>query len=186
MSEPFVGQIEIFAFGFPPKGWLLCNGQILAIAQNQALFSLLGTTYGGNGTTTFALPDLRSRLPVGFGQSLGGPYYNQGQAAGEEQHTLIGTEMPMHNHLLMADSATAATSNGGTPSSTTVLGNSAGATVTPTGTYTVQMYSSRSFNNTLAPQVIGPIGGSQPHENRMPYLVLNFCIAVNGVYPSRN
>lgn len=185
MSEPFIGQIEIFAFGFPPKGWLLCNGQILSIAQNQALFSLLGTTYGGNGTTTFALPDLRSRLPVGFGQSLGGPYYNLGQSTGEEQHTLIGTEMPTHNHFLMADSTTAPASNGGTPSSTAVFGNSAGSS-SAGSTFTLQMYSSRTFNNTLAPQVIGLNGGSQPHENRMPYLVLNFCIATSGVFPSRN
>ena len=185
MSEPFLGQIEIFAFGFPPKGWTLCNGQIMSIAQNQALFSLLGTTYGGNGTTTFALPDLRSRLPNGFGQMTAGPYYNLGQNAGEEQHTLISTEMPSHNHFLMADSTTTGANNGGTPSSASVLGNSAGS-ISTGSTFTTQMYSSRSFNNTLAPQVIGLNGGGQPHENRMPYLVLNFCIAINGVFPSRN
>ena len=186
MSQPYLGQIEMFAFNYPPKGWLPCNGQILAIAQNQALFSLLGTMYGGNGTTTFALPNLQSRMPIGFGQAQGGPSYVQGQFDGEENHTLLITEIPRHNHFLMADSATAATSNGGTPSGTAVLGNSAGATVNPQGTYPVQMYSNAGPTGALAPQVVGLNGGSQAHQNTMPYLVLNFCIALSGIFPSRN
>ncbi|WP_315837401.1 phage tail protein [Bradyrhizobium prioriisuperbiae] len=186
MSQPYVGQIEMFSFNFAPRGWLQCNGQILAIAQNQALFSLLGTMYGGNGTTTFALPNLQSRMPIGYGQAQGGPYYNQGDFAGEENHTLIITELTRHNHLLMADSTTGAASNGPTPSSTAVLGNSQGTSINPPGNYKVQMYSNQSPNNTLAPQVIGLNGGTQPHTNIQPYLVINFCIALNGIFPSRN
>jgi microcystin-dependent protein len=185
MSEPFLGQIEMFSFNYPPKGWAFCNGQILPIAQNQALFSLLGTMYGGNGVTTFALPDLRSRMPLGYGQAQGGPYYNQGESAGEENHTLIITEIPRHNHLLMADSTTAANSNGGTPSGTAVLGNSTGL-IDGAQDFQVQMYSNQSPNSTLSPAVIGFTGGTQAHTNIMPYLVINFCIALNGIFPSRN
>ena len=184
MTTVYVGQIEIFAFNFPPKGWALCNGQLLSIQQNAALFSLLGTYYGGNGTTNFALPDLRSRVPLGVG-----PAYVQGQAAGEESHQLLYSEMPQHNHSLMADAATAATSNGKTPSTTTVLGKTAGAITDPTGTFTVQIYSNAASNNTLASQSIGNSGNSgngAPHENRMPFLALNFCISLTGVFPSRN
>jgi microcystin-dependent protein len=163
-----------------------CNGQILSIAQNQALFSLLGTQYGGNGVTTFALPNLQSQMPIGYGQAQGGPSYSLGEAAGSELVNLLPTQIPMHNHFLMADSTSAATGNGGTPSNTAVLGNSAGVAVNPSSTFQVQMYSNGSPNSTLAPQVIGFAGSSQAHENRMPYLVINFCIALSGIFPSRN
>src|SRR3954471_1724898 len=103
MSQPYVGQIEMFAFNFPPKNWAFCNGQILSIAQNQALFALLGTTYGGNGQTTYALPNLQSRVPIHFGTDPSGIPYNLGQVAGEENHTLINAEMPFHAHLPQAD-----------------------------------------------------------------------------------
>jgi microcystin-dependent protein len=181
MTTVYIGQIEIFAFSFAPKGWALCNGQLMSIAQNQALFAVLGVTYGGNGQTTFALPDLRGRVPLGFSQS-----YVQGTAAGQESETLSILEMPAHNHALMADSTTAANSNGGTPGNNTVLGNAVGVITQPSGGFAVQIYSSATATKTLSPSVIAPGGGAQPHENRMPYLVLNACIALQGIFPTRN
>jgi len=139
--------------------------------------------YGGNGVTTFALPNLQSQMPIGYGQAQGGPSYTLGEAAGSELVNLLPTQIPMHNHFLMADSTTPGASNGGTPSGTAVLGNAAGL-IDPSGTFTLQMYSNQSPNSSLAPQVIGFTGGSQAHENRMPYLVLNFCIALSGIFPS--
>ncbi|WP_413989001.1 phage tail protein [Labrys okinawensis] len=181
MTTVYLGQIEIFAFSFAPKGWALCNGQIMSIAQNQALFALLGVSYGGNGQTTFALPDLRGRVPLGVS-----PSYILGMVDGQETETLLTTEMPSHNHSLMADSTTAANSNGGTPGNNTVLGNAVGVITQPSGGFAVQIYSSAAATKTLNPAVIAPSGGTQPHENRMPYLVLNACIALQGVFPSRN
>src|SRR5262245_7109379 len=121
MTTVYIGQIEIFSFPFAPKGWAQCNGQLLPINNFQALFALLGTTYGGNGVTNFALPDLRGRTSLGVG-----PDYSPGQVGGEEMHVLQPLEMPVHNHTLMADSTTVATSNGATPTANTVLGNTAG------------------------------------------------------------
>lgn len=185
MTTVYVGQIEIFAFGITPRNWAPCNGQLMSIQQNQALFSLLGTQYGGNGVSTFALPDLRGRVPIGFGRAPSGTTYVQGQASGEESHQLISTEMPQHNHLLMTDATTATTSNGGTPSSTTVLGNT-GGTISTGGNFNVKLYSNATPDNILAPPVIGLTGNNVAHENRMPYLALNFCIALFGIFPSRN
>jgi microcystin-dependent protein len=167
MSEPFIGEIRVFGFGYAPKGWAQCNGQLLAINQNQALFSLLGTYYGGNGTTSFGLPDLRGRTPVFWGNGI-----SLGQAAGEEGHTLIQAEMPMHTHMVNASS------NG--PS-----------TKSPDGalwanTADVPSYATGSPNATMNAAAISSAGGSQAHENRQPYLALNFCIATVGIYPSRN
>jgi microcystin-dependent protein len=181
MSTPFMGQIEIFSFNFAPKGWALCNGQLLPINQNQALFSLLGTQFGGNGQTNFALPDLRSRIPISMGTNI------IGTAAGTESVTLnIGT-MAQHTHQMKADGTTAAGSNFPTPgnSGTSVMGNSGGTQVPP-GSFTVSIYSSAGVTGTLAPQVISNNGGSQPHTNIQPYLCLNFCIALQGIFPSRN
>jgi microcystin-dependent protein len=176
-----MGQIEIFSFNFAPKGWAQCNGQLLPINQNQALFSLLGTMYGGNGQTTFALPDLRGRVPISFGQNV------QGSAAGSEFVTLINNTMAAHNHAMMADGNTAATSNINSPgaSGTTVLGNSGGQQ-NPGGPFGVSIYSNANPTQILAPGVVSNVGGNQPHENRMPFLVLNFCIALQGIFPSRN
>jgi len=160
MSDPFLAEIKIVSFNFPPKGWALCNGQLMQISQNQALFSLLGTTYGGNGTTTFALPDLR----VGSGFTLG-------QLSGEENHTLLTSEMPAHSH-----SAQAATVDGDVPApSPNIL-------AAPTG----QIYAPANNLTALAAGSVGQAGGSQPHQNMQPYLTLNFVIALVGIYPSRN
>lgn len=181
MTEQYVGQINIFGFNFAPTGWQPCNGQILPINQYAALFSLLGTTYGGNGVQTFALPDLRSRTSIGFG-----PNNQIGSFAGEESHTLLLNEIPPHQHALNADAVTAATSNSNTPGPGAVLGKAAGVQKAPDGSFAVQIYNSSAPNSTLAPQIIGTVGGSLGHENRMPYLVLNFCIALTGYFPSRN
>ena len=166
MSEPFLSEIRIFSFNFPPKGWALCNGQILPINQNQALFSLLGTNYGGNGQTNFALPNLQARVPIHFNGA-----HPLGQQGGEAVHTLSISELPMHTHTLRAVSnpATAAI-----PDSTMYLAREANA------------YHAATSPVTMAPAALGPIGGSQPHVNMQPYLVLNFCIALQGIFPSQN
>lgn len=165
--DPFVGQIQDFGFNFPPRGWALCDGSILPIAQNTALFSLLGTTFGGNGTTNFALPDLRGRIPVGQGQGPGLQPYEMGDTFGMENETLSVQEMPMHSHVLRATNDGAAT--------TVPTNNSLGAgefyNASPTG-----------VSNPLA---LAPAGGSQPHPNLQPTLVTNWCIALQGVYPQR-
>ncbi|TMJ01417.1 MAG: phage tail protein [Alphaproteobacteria bacterium] len=181
MSTPFLGQIEIFSFNFAPKSWAQCNGQLLPINQNQALFSLLGTTFGGDGRVTFGLPDLRSRLPISFG-----PQNNIGVRAGEEAHTLIGSENGAHTHSLMADTTTnPAPNNTPAPAGSSVFGIANGA-ITPSGTFNVTLYSPGNFNATLSPTVISNTGGNQPHTNIQPYLTLNFCIALQGIFPSRN
>jgi microcystin-dependent protein len=164
MSEPFLSEIRIVSFNFAPKGWALCNGQLLPINQNQALFSLLGTTYGGNGQTTFALPNLQGRVPIHFGNHV------QGEAGGEENHTLNAQEMPLHTHTLSASSAAP---NQGTIAENMWASNS-GA------------YSSASPDSSMNTASIGSAGGSQPHTNVQPYLVLNFIIALQGIFPSRN
>ena len=171
MAEPFLGQIAVFPFGFPPKGWLQCNGQLLPINQNQALFALLGTYYGGDGVSNFALPDLRGRVPVHFGQGPVGSNYTQGQVSGEQAHTLISSELPAHTHLPVGSSNDA---NAASPAV-------AYSAVTSSGNY-----SSASPNTSLAPQAVGSTGGNQPHDNMSPYLVFNFCIAIQGIFPSRN
>lgn len=168
MAEPFLGEIRPFAFPFAPKGWHLCDGALLSIAQNTALFSILGTTYGGNGTTTFALPDLRGRVPVNVD-----PYgsVSLGQMAGEMVHVLNINEMPAHNHLASANSSAA--------SSTSATGNT-------WGTPTSSLVYADSANVNMKSNALPTTGGSQPHDNMQPYLVMNFCIAVQGIYPSRN
>ena len=165
MSEPFLSEIKIASFNFAPKGWALCNGQILPINQNQALFSLLGTTYGGNGQTNFALPNLQGRVPVHMGSG-----FTLGQVGGETAHTLNLSELPAHNHSVTGSSATASlTSPAGH-----VWGTVAGGPYAP------------SLNTAMNPACVTPTGGSQPHDNMSPYLVLNFIIALQGIFPSRN
>jgi len=166
MSTPFLAEMRVMSFNFAPKGWAQCNGQLLPINQNQALFSLLGTTYGGDGRINFALPDFRSRLPLSFGSG-----FTQGQRGGEEAHTLSNNEMPTHTHIVTAQSK-AADSN------------------TPVGNYfakgSTQLAYAPTANTTMLPTSIGQTGGSQPHDNMSPYLVLNFCIALQGIFPSQN
>jgi microcystin-dependent protein len=167
----FLGQIGIYGFNFAPRGWALCGGSLLPIAQNTALFSLLGTTYGGNGQTTFALPDLRSRTPIGFDGS-----YPLGQAAGVENVTLINSQMPQHNHLMAAVS---------TPSDTKLDGAIFGKAVSASGT-AENFYGPPIAPVTLNAQSIALMGGSQPHANLQPLLAVNFCISTTGIYPSRS
>jgi microcystin-dependent protein len=166
MSEPFLSEIKIFSFNFPPKGWAFCNGQFLPINQNQALFALLGTTYGGNGQTTFALPNLRGRVPIHIGNK-----HTLGEAAGSTSVTVNIQQLPQHIHFLQASSL------GGdqlTPSNRLLANVQA------------KIYNDPVSQTTLSPQSVSSVGGSQPHNNMMPYLVLNFCIALQGIFPSRN
>lgn len=171
MSEPFIGEIRLLSFAFPPKGWALCNGQLLPINQNQALFSLLGTMYGGNGQTTFALPNLQGRVPVDAGQGPGLSSYTQGQSGGENAHTLTLNEWVNHSHVL----------NG-----TRVDGN----TAAPAGALPAvgtEAYSAAGPDTALnAASIAAPSPNSQAHENRQPFLTLSYVIALQGIFPSRN
>lgn len=173
MSEPFLGMIAIYGFNFAPRGWAMCNGQILPIAQNTALFSLLGTTYGGNGQTTFALPDLRGRWANHVGQGPGLSSYDQGQVGGTESTTLTVNQMPSHNHNSTTP-ATAADGNSIDPAAGAVFG--AGTSIYIAAAATIQM----------SPTPTSLTGGNQPFQILQPYLTLNFCIALEGIFPSRN
>jgi microcystin-dependent protein len=166
MSEPFLSEIKIVSFNFPPKGWALCNGQLLPINQNQALFALLGTTYGGNGQTNFALPNIRGRVPIHMGNG-----HTLGEAAGSTSVTVNIQQLPTHTHPLMG-SATAG--------DTAAPGNAVLA-ATP-----ALIYGPPSSLTTLNPINVTSVGGSQPHNNMMPYLTLNFIIALQGIFPSQN
>lgn len=185
MAQPYLGEIEIFGFGFAPKGWAICAGQILPINQYQALFSVLGTSYGGNGTTNFALPDLRGRIAMGQGNGLGITPRIIGQPGGEPTHTLQVTETPSHNHPLNAAQNVTVGNDVNTPGPTVVLSQTTGRAVGGGG-LTVNLYvADANPSQAMAPTAIGTTGG-QPHNNMMPYLALNFCIALVGVFPSRN
>jgi microcystin-dependent protein len=166
MSEAFMGEIRIMSFNFPPRNWALCNGQFLPINQNQALFSLLGTQYGGNGQTTFALPDLRGRVPLHFGQS-----YGIGQTGGEASHTVSQSEMPQHAHFLMGTT--------GAADQTSPAGNSFARPAS-------YVYKPPQQPIAMSPAAVTNVGGSQPHENRQPFTVLSYCICLIGIFPSRN
>jgi len=179
MSTPFLAEIRTFSFNFAPKGWAMCNGQILSIAQNQALFSLLGTTYGGNGTTNFALPDLRSRTPVHTGQGPGLPFVSLGQVGGEENHTLTSVEMPVHNHSFTATTSPAT-------KRTVSLGVFADDVDTQPVDYFAASNAPNSSYVNLNPLSMSTAGSNQPHNNMQPYLVLTICIALQGIFPSRN
>jgi microcystin-dependent protein len=178
MSEPFLGEIRIVSFNFPPAGWALCNGQLLAINQNQALFALLGTTYGGDGIHNFALPNLQGAVPLHFGAQAGSNY-TLGQTGGESSHMLIPSEMPAHNHTMRADATSPTTS---TPAAGYALGQSSGSGLS--GPISESFYGSGAASGQLSPQLSAG-GGSQPHENRSPYLALTFAIALTGIFPSR-
>lgn len=165
MATPFLAEIKILSFNFAPKGWAACNGQVMPIAQNTALFSLLGTTYGGDGRVTFALPDLQGRVPFHMGGA-----FTLGQRGGEETHTLINSEMPAHTHAANASSAAA---------------NQASPEANFWANGAVAAYANGS-NTSMATQDVLPVGGSQAHENRSPFLTLNFVIALQGIFPSQN
>lgn len=178
MSTPFLSEIRIMSFNFAPKGWTMCNGQLLPINQNQALFSLLGTTYGGDGRVNFALPDLRARIPMHMGSG-----HTLGERAGEASHTIIASEMAQHNHLMQGVAAAADAGNvGKTPAPNKGL---AQAHATP-NTTDVNLYGTGSVSKVMAGQSISNTGGSQAHENQQPYLALNYCIALQGIFPSPN
>ena len=167
MAEPFLSEIRIFSFNFPPKGWAFCNGQFLPINQNQALFALLGTTYGGNGQTTFALPNLQGKVPIHEGNG-----HTLGEAAGSSSVTLTLQQMPQHMHFLNATS------------------NNVNNVQEPGGNFPARLgssvYSDPTSLQAARPDSVTNVGGSQPHTNMMPYLVLNFCIALQGIFPSQN
>jgi microcystin-dependent protein len=166
MAEPFLAEIRMMSFNFPPKGWALANGQTLPINQNQALFSLLGTTYGGNGQTTFALPDLRGSVAIHFGEG-----FTLGEKLGQSAHTITQSEMPQHIHFLQGTSNTA----------NNVLPTNSLPALTPNVIYS----SGGAQNLACKPNSVGNVGGSQPHENRMPSTVISFCIALQGIFPSQ-
>ena len=168
-DEPILGEIGIVAFNYPPPGWAFCNGQLLPIAQNQALFSVIGTTYGGNGQTNFALPDLRGRVPLHF--SNGG--HTLGERGGEQAHTVSMAELPTHAHFAQAKGTPSTTA---TPDSTTVLAQSIAS----------QLYSAPANFVAMAPTALANTGGSQAHENMQPYLALSFVIALQGIFPDQN
>ena len=170
MGTQYLGEVRMVSFNFAPKGWALCNGQLMTISQFQALFSLFGTTYGGDGRVNFALPDLRGRIPFSTGAQPNGPDFPAGMRYGEEQHTLITQEMPMHSHIPMASTGSPAVPS---PSNNYWANNSA-------------QYAASPINTVMAQNAIGNTGGSQPHENRAPYLVVNFIVALTGIFPSRS
>lgn len=166
MAEPFLSEIRIFSFQFAPRSWAQCNGQLLPINQNQALFALLGTTFGGNGQTNFALPNLQGRTPIHVGSG-----HTLGERAGEQAHTLTIAEMPTHTHVAKATSELQ-------------------GTVVPAGNYLAltapSEFYSGTINAVMLPQAVSNVGGSQPHLNMQPFLTLNFCIALQGIFPSPN
>lgn len=183
MSEPFLGQISMFGFGFAPRGWATCDGQILSIAQNTALFSLLGTTYGGNGQTTFALPDLRGRVGVHQGQGPGLSSYTLGEVTGTENVTLVQTQIPAHTHTVtIAIGANAAPQTGVDNPSDAVPAGGSGQNVYASG----PPDGATKMNALMATATVGIAGGSQPHDNLQPLLCISFCIALQGIFPSRN
>jgi microcystin-dependent protein len=174
MSNPFVAEIRMFGFNFAPTGWAFCDGQLMPISQNTALFSLLGTFYGGDGKSTFALPDLQGSTPLSSGQGSGLSQYFLGQQSGSEFVTLIQSEIPVHNHTVKADADDPGDLQGPTPAR--ALARSGGGFA----------YVSGPLNAQFAPETLSIAGGSLPHNNMMPYLTMNFCIAMQGVFPPRS
>ena len=174
MADPFVAEIRIFPFNFAPQGWAFCNGQLLPLSQNTALFSLLGTTYGGNGHTTFALPDFQGRASMHPGQGPGLSLHDQGESGGSETVTLLASEIPSHTHTMKANNG-----DGTGPSPEGKVASAPGAD------RDLFWYHAGQPNSTMNSNASGITGGSQPHNNMMPYLTMNFCIALQGVYPPR-
>jgi microcystin-dependent protein len=176
MADPFVAEIRIFPFNFPPKGWAWCDGQLMPLSQNTALFSLLGTTYGGDGKSTFALPDLQGRAPMHPGQGPGLSLHDLGETGGSETVTLLESEIPAHSHVLVASNATA-DEEGQKSAAGAVPGSQQGSNL---------IYSALSSNIVqFSDQALAPSGGDAPHNNMQPYLTFYFCIALQGVFPPR-
>jgi len=173
MSDQFIGEIRIFPFNFAPTGWAMCNGQLLPLSQNTALFSLLGTFYGGDGKSTFALPDMQGNVPIFWGQGAGLSVYDLGQQGGTETVTLLESEMPAHTHSFRGSITPATLGTGG-------------ATSTFARSVNGPIYKNTAANTFMAPQALAPAGSSLPHNNLMPYLTLNFCIALQGIFPPRS
>jgi microcystin-dependent protein len=175
--DPLIGTIILFAGNFAPRGWMFCNGQILSISTNTALFAILGNTYGGNGQTTFALPDLRGRVPMSAGQGTGLSMYVLGEQSGVETVSLLVSEMPMHTHMLAAANVSGTTDD---PT------NNLLAKPVDSDLNSVNAYASVASSTIMNPVAINAAGGSQPHSNLQPYLALNYIIAVEGIFPTRN
>ena len=175
MADPFVAEIRIFPFNFAPKGWATCDGQLLPLSQNTALFSLLGTTYGGDGKSTFALPDLQGRAPLHPGQGPGLSLYDLGQTGGSETVTLLERELPSHRHVAYASPSEGSSSS---PEGHTWA-------IPQYGRGVERTYSKNPATTVIAPQALAQAGGDQPHNNLPPYLTFSFCIALQGVFPPR-
>jgi microcystin-dependent protein len=171
MSQPFIGEIRMFGGNFAPVNWMLCEGQELPISQYSTLFDLIGTTYGGNGTTTFRLPDLQGRLPMHMGTALGGTTYVIGEPGGTETVTVTTQQLPSHSHSVAAKASASA----GSPSGAVYGGNSP-----------ISIYSTKAPSAQLNAGVVGNFSGGQAHDNMMPYVVVSFIIALNGIFPSQN
>ena len=172
MAQPYVGEIRMFAGNFPPVGWMFCDGTPLPISENEVLFQLIGTTYGGDGESTFNLPNLQSRVPIHQGTGPDGVTYQMGEQFGVESVTLTTQQIPVHNHALLGSSSPATS---GTPSNSRVLGTSAQVT------YMIEADPEVTLNN----QAVSPVGGSQPHENCQPFLCINYIISLFGIFPSQ-
>jgi len=172
MADPFVAEIRIFPFNFPPKGWAFCDGQLLPLSQNTALFSLLGTTYGGDGKSTFALPDMQGNAPMHPGQGPGLSLHDLGEIGGSDTVTLLESEIPSHNHAMMASNAES-------------ISQSPVGQLLAAGVGGITFYGAPPPLVQLNQNALAPAGGDQPHNNRMPYLTLSFCIAMQGVFPPR-
>ena len=176
MSSPFIAEIKMCGYNFAPRGYAFCNGQLLPIAQNTALFSLVGTTYGGNGTTTFGLPDLQGRSPLGPGQGPGLSAYSLGQVSGTPTVTLLSTQMPAHAHTPQGSTTTG---NSTAPATNVWAASAASRTPQP-------LYSVGAPNTPMNPAAVGVAGSNSPHQNQQPYLAITFIIALQGVFPARN
>ena len=176
MADPFVAEIRIFPFNFAPRGWAFCDGQLLPLSQNTALFSLLGTTYGGNGKSNFALPDLQGAAPMFWGQGPGLSLYDIGQAGGSETVSLLESEIPSHAHTLVASMAAADEEGTRSPG-----GNYVGVPQAAS-----RFYAPYANAANMAPEALAPSGGDAPHNNMMPYLTMYFCISLQGVFPQRS
>jgi microcystin-dependent protein len=172
MSQPFIGEIRMFGFNYAPAGWAFCDGQLMPISENDALFQLIGTTYGGDGQETFALPNLQSRIPLHQGTGPGGTTYQLGEMAGVEEVTLTVNQIPTHNHAVAGNSGAG---NSASPTNNVWAANA--------NTAAVQYVAGASANANMNNSTIGPSGGSQPHENMMPFLTISFCISLFGLFP---